>query len=431
MTETKPRRAPVRLNEGVERRHLRLFYFSVFFAAGLMVYVSFSKAFLLSIFLNIPTAEQGRVAGNLQSFRELVILFAIAAGGILADRLGRRLIYTLGFYFLGLGFFLFPLARTVNQLLVFYVVSGVGAAFITAMLSTILADYVANEDRGRAGAVQGALGALSGLLLLPLFQSLPKLFGKAGFDPLAAGRISYYILTIICLGIGSALWFGLWQGGTQKAERRGFVELLGEGLAAARQPGVALSYAAAFVSRGDLAVVGLFIGLWANKIGAAQGLSPADVLQRTVPFFFVGALVQIMAAPFVGRLADRVNRAVALAVAALIGVVAYGLMFFVQNPLNTTFLPFMAILGVAQISGLITSQVLVAEQAPAAIRGSVIGFFGLCGAAAQILLAWVGGRIFDQLPAGPFLLVGGLNLLLLLLALALRDSVRPPANVGP
>jgi MFS family permease len=426
MTTTPQKKGPVRLHEGVTRGNLSIFFFACFMASGLMVYVSFSKGYLLSTFLGIPPAQQGQATGNLQAFREGVILFAIVLGGILADKLSRRLVFALGFAFLGLGYALFPLARNINQLLVFYVISGIGAAFITAMLSTVLADYVRNEDRGRAGGVQGALGAAAGVLLLPLFFVLPTLFGRLGLAPLDAGRASYYVLAGLAFAVALLAWTGWAQrAGAPAADKKSFGRLVAEGIGAARNPGVALAYAAAFVSRGDLVVVGAFTALWMNKAVLAQGGTPAQAIARSTPLILVGALTQIIAAPFIGRLTDRLDRASALMVATLIGVVAYSLMFFVRSPLDKSFLGVMAVLGVAQIAGLITSQVLIAQEAPEAIRGSVIGFFGLCGALSQIILVWIGGQLFDKWrEAGPFLIVAALNLVLAIVAFLMRGHLK-------
>ena len=72
--------------------------------------------------------------------------------------------------------------------------------------------------------------------------------------------------------------------------------------------------------------------------------------------------------------------------------------------------------------------VLVSQAAPAEIRGSVIGFYGLCGAAAQILISQIGGRLFSGWrECGPFVLVGVLNLVLMVIALLMRKRIQATA----
>ena len=48
-----------------------------------------------------------------------------------------------------------------------------------------------------------------------------------------------------------------------------------------RYPGIALAYMAAFISRGDMVIVGTFFTLWIVTYGTAQaGISTADALAR-------------------------------------------------------------------------------------------------------------------------------------------------------
>jgi MFS family permease len=151
-------------------------------------------------------------------------------------------------------------------------------------------------------------------------------------------------------------------------------------------------------------------------------MDPAQAFARAIPILLVSTVAQIVCAPLIGRLTDRVSRVTALAIAAVIGAIGYGAMIFVSNPLGTGLLVIAVLLGAAQISGIITSQVLIAQYAPPEVRGSVIGVFGLCGALAQIALAKLGGVLFDRwTEAAPFLLVGALNLLLVVIALLIRN----------
>ena len=123
----------------------------------------------------------------------------------------------------------------------------------------------------------------------------------------------------------------------------------------------------------------------------------------------------------IGRKWSRVD---SLAAASILGVIAYSAMFFIIDPLGPQMLGVMALLAIAQIFGIIASQVFITQQARAEIRGSVIGFFGVCGAFAQIVLAYLGGFLFDKWsPTSPFLLVAALNLILLIACLALRSVV--------
>ncbi len=83
------------------------------------------------------------------------------------------------------------------------------------------------------------------------------------------------------------------------------------------------------------------------------------------------------------------------------------------------------LLGIGQMSAILASQVLVGQEAPAEVRGSVLGVNGVFGAIGILFVSLVGGWLFDAwTPAAPFLLMAVANGALCLWALLLR--VRTP-----
>ena len=69
---------------------------------------------------------------------------------------------------------------------------------------------------------------------------------------------------------------------------------------------------------------------------------------------------------------------------------------------------------------------LIAQQSPERIRGSVIGLFNLFGAIGILVASKVGGVLFDNWrPAAPFILFGCLALVVLLWGLAVHAQVVP------
>jgi MFS family permease len=73
-----------------------------------------------------------------------------------------------------------------------------------------------------------------------------------------------------------------------------------------------------------------------------------------------------------------------------------------------------AMLGVGQASGILASQVLIAQEAPGAIRGAVIGMVGFFGALGILAISKIGGIAFDEWrPGSPFIIMAAANVLLL------------------
>jgi MFS family permease len=423
------KKSRIALQENITYGNLVAFFFATFAGLSLMSFVSIGQDILLNTFLKIPTEQQGSVAGNLQAVREIVVLLSIGIGGILADKVSRRFVFCFGFLFIAVGFSLFPFASTVPQVLVFYTLSGIGAAFITGMLTTLLADYIQPKSRGTINGIQGVLVGFGALFTVLFLKRLPKIFADSGMETYDAARLTYFIIAGFGVLTAVILWFTLSQTKpAQTEEKQGFIALLKEGLRQGKKPGIALSYASAFVSRADLLIVGTFLSLWITQSATAQGMSLTDAAAKSGVILAVGGLSQLILGPFIGYLCDLVGRKFhrvdALALASVAGGIAWCSFYLVETPLESAVLLIMILVGIAQISGVITSQVLVAQQAPPAIRGSIIGFFGLCGAFSQILLNWLGGKLYSQWsPQMAFVLVGGLNFALVILCFVMRPFI--------
>ena len=86
----------------------------------------------------------------------------------------------------------------------------------------------------------------------------------------------------------------------------------------------------------------------------------------------------------------------------------------------------LVLIGMAEVGCIITSGVLIAQQTPLAIRGSVIGTFSLCGAIGILFASKVGGWLFDNwMATGPFVLFGGVAGLVFIWSLIVKKKVFP------
>ena len=121
---------PVQLAPGYSPWNARTYLFAAFITIGMLAFVSFIQPYLLNANLKVPQDEQGRVLGLLGFSGELVSLLLVAPFGALSDKIGRRPVYALGFLWLAAGFFLYPLAQTLPQLLACAVFFSVGVAAV-------------------------------------------------------------------------------------------------------------------------------------------------------------------------------------------------------------------------------------------------------------------------------------------------------------
>jgi MFS family permease len=117
-------------------------------------------------------------------------------------------------------------------------------------------------------------------------------------------------------------------------------------------------------------------------------------------------IMGLVGAPLSGILADRIPRVLAVVLATGLTALAYGITMLVANPLSSVMIFVGLFLGLVQISGVVTGGALIAQQTPEAVRGSVMGFYGFCGALGIMLVSVLGGTLFDKWAAqGPFALV--------------------------
>jgi MFS family permease len=432
-----------RLNPGVSPKNLATFYAAAFLTIMLAVAFAALQPYLLNTFLHLPVREHGNASGKIGSAAEVVLLLTLGFWGILSDRLGRRAVYALGFLVMAAGFVATGYVSSLSELVGARGFYAIGISATTAMLSTIIADYVVNEDRGKATAVMGIMNGFGAMTAALGIARLPTVFARSQ-DGVSAGRMTFYVVAGVCLVAAAIMQFGLKARGGEHAleERVPMGQMAREGLRAAREDvGVVLCYLAAFVARADLAVAGTFFPLWLTTYHASQvptdqdpaALGPLLDTAAALGIKEGGILIAIagggglLFAPVIGILCDRINRVNALVLGLAMNVFGYGLCFFVSDPTTPLMKVAALIIGFGQVGGVISSQVLIQQQAPARFRGSVVGAFGTCGAAGIMFCLFFGGKLFDGWRgAGPFVLLAILNVLVIVFALAVKARVRAP-----
>lgn len=107
----------------------------------------------------------------------VVLAFLLATGtllpivGRLADMLGKKKLYLLGFGIFTVGTLLCGLAPNIYYLIGFRAVQGMGSAFLTALGLAIVTDVFPAEERGRAIGISGALLS-TGIVIGPTLGGL-------------------------------------------------------------------------------------------------------------------------------------------------------------------------------------------------------------------------------------------------------------------
>jgi MFS family permease len=413
---------------GISNKNVVAFFLVGILGLTSFVFINVAQPYILEQHLGVPRSKQGSLSGSLMFLQEVIVLALIGALGAIADKIGRRPVFSIGFVFVALGLFLYPLATAQNQLFFLRALVAVGAAAYASMLATVAADYPTDASRGKLiGALSFAQGTGVLLLVSLTLTKVPSWFQDAGYDAISTGRLWFWIVAMTALLAAVIAHFGLKRGRSESTETRrtGVATLVKEGLRQARRnPRLALAFSAGFAARGDIVVVGTFTSLWFLQAGLANGLNPAQAMARFGPVFAVVQASVIIWSPIAGFIIDRIDRVMGLAAAMGIAALAYWSTYFVDDPLGPRMLIVAAFLGIGESSTLVAGQALVGQEARAEIRGSVVGAFSFFAAMGILFSTSVGGYLFDLWrPAAPYIFIGTINAGVMIFALIVRNRV--------
>jgi MFS family permease len=221
---------------------------------------------------------------------------------------------------------------------------------------------------------------------------------------------------------------GLKPGKPQEVEdkKTPIMQLLREGIRAMRNRRIGVAYIAAFAARADMAIVTLFMILWVIQAGGQAGLSPGEAQAKAGIYVAIYSLAALFWAPVIGIIADRIDRLTLTVGAFILAGIGYGWLGMSTDVLTLSgMVPALVMAGIGQSSTAMSITVLLAQEAPADIRGSIFGVQSFFGAIGILAIAWGGGQLFDLVsPGAPFIAVAVANSLVFVVASMQRLSER-------
>ncbi|OPC79655.1 hypothetical protein B4N89_00680 [Embleya scabrispora] len=423
-----PRYGGLVLAEGITRAHMAACFLASLAVVATLTFVPAITPHLLTELLGYADDDRGSVVGWLNVAAEAVLLATMTVYGAVADRRGRRPVLVAGFVVCAVGLVLMPFAGSFGVLLAFRIVFALGAAGLTGMIGIIVADYAAPAFRGRAGGLNGVMNGLGALCSVLLLVRLPSILEHTGLSPVAATRVAFALVAGLILALAAVLHRRLSPRRVSRVGRHvPLTVLIREGVKAGRDPGVALAYAAAFVSRADLAIVGSFLALWvSDHAEQARGMSSADAVARAGLVVAIAQTAALIGAPVFGRVSDRLRRQDAVILALGMSGTAYLSALSIHDPLGPGMIPVAIAIGLGEVAGITASGPLLAQQAPRDVRGSAYGVFAFCGSSGILVVSLAGGYLYDHWrPAAPFALVGSFGLAACVFGVLVRRRVVP------
>ena len=413
---------------GVTSPNLATMFFAGFGTMAIISFMSFMQPYVLTEILHVPTASQGSLTGNLHAFQEVIFIAIAGLVGALSDKQGRPKIYACGFLFVALGYGLYPLCDSVNQLYLVRGLFALGVAGVSIMLSACIVDYIQERSRGRWVGIMSIFNGLGILLMSFLLSKLPVFYKEGGADALMAGRYSFWTVAAFCLLVAVLLYIGLFRGGNKDAEAEPLLKQFSKGIKLGlARPRLAIAYGGAFIGRGDFAVIGTFFSLWLVQEGIAQGKTTAESLAIAGPLFGMIQLCAMVWAPIMGIISDRLERMTAVALGLAIAGSGYILMGQVSDPFSSEIYPAMVLLGMGETSVIVSVGALIGQEATGKYRGAIVGVFGQIGGFGILATTFIGGYLFDGVGrTAPFVMMGLFNLALMVGALYVMATDKTP-----
>ncbi len=415
---------PFAFTHGWSRGNAATVWIASFFSIGLAAYMSFVQPFLLNEVLRVPQEQQGTLTGTLGLLQELLIIGLAGFVGTWSDRVGRRKVYCIGFVLMAVGYGIYPLATSVTELYFYRIGFALGVAIVPLMLSACVVDAIQEHCRGKWIGSNNLLQGFGVVAMSVLLAKAPAWFMSFGTDAGHAARYAYWIAAGLALLAAAFMAVGLPKHLASPADVQR-PSMLSQMRAALRlglqNPRLALAYGAAFIGRGDFVVIGAFFSLWIMHTGIEQGMTAGESLARGGMLFGIVQSAAMVWAFLMGMITDRLNRVTALCLALGLAGAGYLLLGNVEDPFAAAFIPVAILVGMGEVSVIVTAGALLGQEARRDLRGSIVGLYSAIGGVGILFATGVGGIIFDQLGrTAPFTLMGVLNLVLLALGLLVR-----------
>jgi MFS family permease len=364
---------------------------------------------LLPVFMVSSLGASAFAVGIVEGTAESTALIVKVFSGALSDYIGKRKSLAVIGYSLGaLSKPLFALALSVNWVLAARFMDRIGKGIRGAPRDALVADLVPAEIRGAAYGLRQSLDTV-GAFLGPLFGVALMLLWAGDF------RTVFWYALIPALIAVLLLVFGVEEPGTGAGQRKPVNPIRWKTLAE-------LSGAYWFVvAAGGIFTLARFSEAFLILRAQQQGLPDSYAPLVLV----VMNLVYALSAYPLGKLADRMSH-MALLSGGLVTLIAADLVLAEAQGLAAVALG-VALWGLhlGMTQGLLAT--MVADTAPAHLRGTAFGFFNLASGIAMLVASVLAGLLWDRLGSGVTFYAGALFSLVALIMLVLGSGRRSAA----
>ncbi|KAL0487608.1 5 TM domain-containing transmembrane protein [Acrasis kona] len=270
----------IQRKKGISNINMAMYYVVVIVIISGINFLGSTGPYVLTKFAKVPKSEQGRATGDISLFTECVKIPCIWILGSFSDSIrSRKPIFLIGFTISALAISFIPMTTSFYTLLATRMSCSVGLAALLSVYLATIADYTSIKDRGKATGLVGLCLNIASLFNSFVLVNMPVWIsgdGKGYLTTTQAGYVSFTIMSVYLLLVGVLSLFLLHDGEFARKEKKfnkneiakpkrniiiRTITIFVEAITAMKDPLVALSYLAAFVSRMD-ANVSSFNSLW-------------------------------------------------------------------------------------------------------------------------------------------------------------------------
>ncbi len=336
---------------------------------------------LLPIFMVTSLGASAFAVGMIEGIAESTALIVKVFSGAISDYLGKRKFLAVIGYGLGaVSKPLFALAASVNGVLAARIMDRIGKGIRGAPRDALVADLAPPEIRGAAFGLRQSLDTV-GAFLGPLLAIGLMLAWDGDF------RTVFWFAVIPGLVAVALLMFGVKEPDTRRPSRRISSPIRWKALAE-----LGSAYWFVVVAGGIFTLARFseaFLLLLAQKQGLQDSFAPLVLVVMNV--------VYALSAYPMGRLADRISHRTLLGAGLATLIIADLVLARAQGLTAVAFGVALWGLHLGMTQGLLAT--MVANTAPAHLRGTAFGFFNLASGIAMLVASALAGLLWDNFGA--------------------------------
>ena len=407
----------INLHEGVTRANFIMLSFIAFLCMTMNIIPTVLQPFFLQEVIGISRQHIGKINASLSVLVEITIVLLVGVIGILSDKIGRRGLLVAGFALTGLFLLCFGSSHIisdfigVNQpLLMVYVFRffiGFSMLLVWPQMQSLFTDYTYIMGRGKAMAVMGFMFTAGSLFCFSFIARLPKIIGL----------YNVFLLSML-IGIGASI-----------ISRAGLVELVDKRekekvnwkevfKILKESPCLKITFSAAFASRADVVILGMFTMIWAIKVAREFGRTPMAAMAEAGVIVAMAGAIGLLLYPLWGYLVEKIGKLKILALGLFFSGSGLTLMVFITDPFSIWMKLCVLIFALGVNGAGVGASTLTSNIAPRNIIGSVLGGYHTAAAIGIMFFVQAGGFLFDHLAHSmPFVLTGIADLLVVVFIL--------------